>query len=99
MLIEYSRAQRININVFGICGGFSALSPVTEQIFPRYYPELLGRMPPSENFMPPNILPGNWASIKERIVLPYLRDRARSKNADEIYPLERRLSDWMRLNR
>ena len=99
LLMEYSRANRINENVFGICGGFSALSPVTEQIFPRFYPELLGRMPPSEYFMPPNVLPGNWAAIKERVILPFLHDRARSQRADEIYPLERRLSDWMRINR
>jgi hypothetical protein len=99
LLLEYSRANGISEKIFGICGGFSALRPVTEQIFPRFYPELLGRMPPSEYFMPPNVMPGNWAVIKERVVLPYLNDRARSKTADDIYPLERRLSDWMRINR
>lgn len=98
LLMEYSRSKRLSENVFGICGGFSALIPVTEQIFPRFYPELLGRMPPSENFMAPNILPGNWAAIKERVILPYLNDRARSQRADDIYSLERRLSDWMRIN-
>ena len=98
-LLEYSRNYRINESSFGICGGFSALTPVTEQIYPLFYPELLGRMPPSENFILQNILPGNWESIKERVVLPYLSDRARSENAEDIYALERRLSDWMRLNR
>ena len=99
MLLEYCRINRINENNFGISGGFSALSTVTEQIFPRFYPELIGRMPPSEFLMPPNVLPGNWPAIKERVVLPYLSDRARSRRADEIYPLERRLTDWMRINR
>jgi ABC-type glycerol-3-phosphate transport system substrate-binding protein len=99
LLLEYSRVNRINENVFGICGGFSSLSSVTEQIFPRLYPELLGRMPPAENFIPPSVLPGNWAAIKERVVLPYLHDRTRREKADETYPLERRLSDWMRINR
>jgi len=99
MLLEYSRANRINENIFGISGGFSSLSPVTEQIFPRFYPELLGRMPPSEYLTPPNIVPGNWAAIKERVILPYLNERARAENADGIYPLERRLLDWLRLNR
>jgi len=99
LLLEYCRVNRINENVFGISGGFSALSTVTEQIFPRFYPELIGRMPPSEFLMPPNILPGNWAAIKERVVLPYLNDRARSSTMEGIYPLERRLSDWMRINR
>jgi ABC-type glycerol-3-phosphate transport system substrate-binding protein len=99
LLLEYSRVNRISENVFGICGGFSSLSPVTEQVFPRFYPELLGRMPPSENFLPPGVLPGNWAAIKERVVLPYLHDRTRKERADETYPLARRLSDWMRINR
>ncbi|MCL2720639.1 MAG: hypothetical protein FWD47_04795 [Treponema sp.] len=99
LLLEYSRVNRINENIFGICGGFSAINTVTEQIYPLFYPELLGRMPPSENLIQPNILPHNWVAIKERVILPYLNDRARSGNTNEIVPLERRLTDWMRLNR
>ena len=98
-LLEYSKVNRVNETVFGICGGFSALGPVTEQIFPRYYPNLLGRMPPSEFLMAPNILPENWTVLKERIVLPYLHDRARNDQAENINPLERRLADWVRMNR
>lgn len=99
LLLEYSKANRISENVFGICGGFSSLSPVTEQIFPLFYPELLGSIPPSEYFMSPNVLPANWAEIKERVLLPYLHDRARSENSDNVYPLEKRLSDWILMNR
>jgi len=99
LLLEYCRANRINENIFGICHGFSALSTVTEQIFPRFYPELLGRMPPSEYLTPPNILPANWAVIKERVILPYLHDRTRVESASETYSLERRLTDWIRMNR
>ena len=98
-LLEYSMANRINENIFGICGGFSALSPVTEQIYPLFYPELLGRMPPAENFIVSNVLPGNWVILRERVILPYLHDRARKNDASETYPLEKRLSDWMRVNR
>jgi hypothetical protein len=99
LLMEYFRVNGINEGVFGICGGFSSLTPVTEQIFPHFYPELLGRMPPAEYLMPPNVLPANWAVIKERVILPYLHDRARTTNISEVYPLERRLSDWIRMNR
>ncbi|MDR2543222.1 MAG: hypothetical protein LBC80_07225 [Treponema sp.] len=99
LILEYSQSYRINESIFGICGGFAALSPVTEQIYPIFYPELLGRMPPSENFTIHNILPGNWVAIKERVVLPYLHDRARVESAIQTNSLERRLSDWMRLNR
>ncbi|MDR0501785.1 MAG: hypothetical protein LBH16_00540 [Treponema sp.] len=97
-ILEYCRSKRINESVFGICGGFSALNSVTEQIFPQFYPDLLGSIPPSENLVPHNNLPPNWAVIKERVVLPYLHDRARSAGPDEVTPLEKRLNDWIRVN-
>jgi len=99
LLLDYSRVNRLNETIFGICGGFSSLSPVTEQIYPLFYPELLGRMPPSENLMQPSVLPAKWIDIKERVVLPYLHDRVRQNNAVDTYSLERRLSDWIRMNR
>ena len=99
LLLDYFKANGINENIFGICSGFSALTPVTEQVFPLFYPELMGRMPPSDFFAQPGHLPRNWAAIKERVVLPYLHDRARSENKDEVSSLDRRLSDWLRQNR
>jgi len=98
-LMEFSQNYRLNENIFGICGGFSSLTQVTEQVYPLFYPELLGRMPPSENFTLPNIMPGNWESIKERVILPYLRERARKENTEDIYPLDNRLGDWIRQNK
>jgi hypothetical protein len=38
-------------------------------------------------------------TIKERDILPYLRERIRHENRDEVRPLERRVADWYRLNR
>jgi hypothetical protein len=100
MLLENKKTNRINESVFGICGGFSALSLVTEQVFPRFYPDLLGRMPPSDYLIPPNNLPNNWFSIKDRVILPYLNDRARVDQSGKVQPpLERRITDWMRINR
>jgi ABC-type glycerol-3-phosphate transport system substrate-binding protein len=97
-IMEECKANRINETVFGVCGGFSALSTVTEQIFPRFYPDLLGRMPPSEYLIPSAVLPENWVTLKERVILPYLNDRVR-KNANEAYSLEKRLIDWQRISR
>jgi ABC-type glycerol-3-phosphate transport system substrate-binding protein len=97
-LLELSRNKRMNETFFGICGGFSALQAVTEQIFPRFYPGLLGHMPPEEFLSPPNVLPRNWNSLKERAILPYLHDAIRSEEGDGV-PLERRIGDWSRLNR
>ena len=99
MLMEEKRRKRLNESSFGIAGGFSAMRTVTEQVFPQFYPSLLGRMPPDNFLTPTNILPRNWLAIKERVVIPYLRDRARHSGGGEIRSLDRRIIDWYRLNR
>jgi ABC-type glycerol-3-phosphate transport system substrate-binding protein len=98
-LLEKSAQLRMRETSFGIAGGFSATRPVTEQAFPQFYPDLLRHMPPQEFLSPPNILPSNWMTLKERVVLPYLHDRVRQPNNSDLLPLERRLADWQRLNR
>jgi ABC-type glycerol-3-phosphate transport system substrate-binding protein len=99
LLLEMSKLNYMNEDVFGICGGFSALVPVTEQIYPHFYPELLGRMPPSEFLTPANAFPANWVKLKERVVLPYLQDRAHTEQENDSNNLEKRIHDWMRVNR
>jgi hypothetical protein len=98
MLLERCRDNRVLETSFGIGGGFSALRHVTEQIFPRFYPILLGRMPPEDFLSPPNILPRNWTALKEKVILPYLHERIRREDRGDILPLERRIADWYRLN-
>ena len=98
-LLEAAKEKRLNETSFGIAGGFSAMKTVTEQVYPQFYPGLLGHMPPESYLSPPNILPRNWMTIRERVILPYLRERIRSPSRDEIRPLERRITDWYRLNR
>jgi hypothetical protein len=56
-------------------------------------------MPPEDFLSPPHILPRNWTAVKERVILPYLHDRIHQDNHNDIRPLERRLTDWLRLNR
>jgi len=99
LLLEAEKSKRTTELSFGIAGGFSAMRTVTEQVFPQFYGDLLGRIPPENFLSPPNILPRNWISVKERVILPYLRDRIRSTSRDEVRALERRVSDWYRLNR
>jgi ABC-type glycerol-3-phosphate transport system substrate-binding protein len=98
-ILEKSRQNRMDETSFGIGGGFSAVRTVTEQVFPLFYPDMLGHMPPQEFLSPANILPSNWITLKERVVLPYLNDRARQPNSRDIIPLERRITDWQRINR
>ncbi|MDR1955342.1 MAG: extracellular solute-binding protein [Treponema sp.] len=99
LLLEISKNQGIHETIFGISSGFSALRTVTEQIFPQFYPNLLGHMPPDGFLSPPNILPRNWDALKEQVILPYLRDRIRQPQEEAIRPLERRVNDWYRINR
>jgi len=99
LLLETAKSNRLNESSFGIAGGFSAMKTVTEQVFPQFYPDLLGRMPPESYLSPPNILPRNWVAMKQRVILPYLRDRIRHTTREEVRSLERRISDWYRLNR
>jgi ABC-type glycerol-3-phosphate transport system substrate-binding protein len=98
-LLETGRNKRINESSFGIGGGFSALRGVTEQIFPLFYPSLLGHIPPEDYLSPPNVLPRNWPALTEKVLLPYMHDRIRRNGSGETLPLERRLSNWIRINR
>jgi hypothetical protein len=38
-------------------------------------------------------------AVKEKVILPYLKDRVRYAGTGEIRSLERRIADWYRLNR
>jgi ABC-type glycerol-3-phosphate transport system substrate-binding protein len=98
-LLESGWDKRMNESSFGLGGGFSALRTVTEQVFPRFYPSLLGHIPPEDYLAPPNVLPRNWPALKEKVLLPYMHDRIRHSSREEISPLERRINDWTRLNR
>jgi len=107
-LLELSKRYRTIERVFGIADGFSALRTVNEEIYPLFYPGLLGHVPPPEFLSPPNILPKDWLVLKNRIVLPWLHDRARmpakptdtTGTAGNSVPsgLEERIAEWLRQN-
>ena len=97
-LLEAGQNKQLG-DSFGISGGFSSMKTVTEQVFPLFYPDLLGRMPPETYLSPGNILPRNWMDIKRRVILPYLRERIRHENREDVRSMERRLNDWYRINR
>jgi ABC-type glycerol-3-phosphate transport system substrate-binding protein len=97
--LEAARDRRMNETRFGIANGFSALRTVTEQVFPQFYPGLLGHIPPGSFLSPPNILPQNWVAMKKQVIFPYLHDRLRSGSRSDVRSLDQRLRDWNRLNR
>ena len=100
-MLEKSRQFRQMETSFGIAGGFSSLRPVTQQFFPRFYPALMGRIPPEDFLVPQGPLPGDWPAMKEQAVLPYLKDRAmpQPEAGSTGASLEARLAEWVRLNR
>ncbi|MDR1030454.1 MAG: hypothetical protein LBL76_06230 [Treponema sp.] len=98
LLLEISKNQGLQDTLFGISSGFSAMRTVTEQIFPQFYPSLLGHMPPDGFLSPPKILPQYWDALKEQVILPYLRDRIRQTGEEVPRSLERRITDWYRIN-
>ncbi len=97
-LLAATKQSRLSDNLFGIGNGFSALRTVTESVFPQFYPNLLGHIPPADYLSPPNILPRNWLVLKEQVILPYLHERVRTQNRGDIKTLEKRISDWYKLN-
>ena len=96
-LLEISREKRLNEMYFGIAGGFPAMRTVTEQILPRFYPGLLGHLPPENLLSPPNVLSSNWMVIRERAIVPYLQERIRQTQG--VRPLDQRINDWNRFSR
>ena len=80
---------------FGIAGGFSSLKPITEKVFPQYYPLLLAHLPQNSTLKTPLILPNNWETLKTEIIFPYLLEATiYSENKKEEPSLEKRIKEW-----
>jgi ABC-type glycerol-3-phosphate transport system substrate-binding protein len=97
-LLDFAKKYRTMEISFGIAGGFSSIQAVNEEIYPLFYPGLLGHVPPSDFISPPNILPKDWTVLKSRVVMPYLRDRASGNAKSAGATLEQRIADWYRQN-
>lgn len=97
-ILQQSKELRLLDHSFGIANGFSALRTVTEQIFPTFYPILLGHTPPADTLTPPGILPKNWEIIKTRVIIPYLHEVSRVEKKDSLVSLEKRLAEWLKNN-
>jgi hypothetical protein len=95
-LLFKGKATRTAETHFGIADGFSAMRGVTESVFPQYYTGMLGHMPPEEKLVPPGVLPPFFPELKERVILPYLREKIRLYDSVKVNALELRLSDWGR---
>ncbi len=88
---------------FGIADGFSSLRPVNEKIFPLFYPNLLGHLPALESLMAPRILPNDWDTLKDGILMPWLTEtlgapEQKAGAKPGAGTLESRIQDWQKAN-
>lgn len=97
-LLDRSKRMGTMDQAFGISGGFSALKPVNEKVYPLFYPSLLGHLPPADTLGVPRILPNNWETIKAGIVIPYLTSIAGTPSGmeDSVPTLQERISLWQK---
>lgn len=93
-LLERSTLMNLNVNSFGIAGGFSALQSVTEQTFPLYYKTLLDNLPAAQYITPPTALLPRWESIKTRVIIPWLTQAVSADNINSISSLNQLLTTW-----
>lgn len=97
-LLDFEKKNKTMEFSFGLAGGFSAVRTVNETVFPTFYPGLLGHIPPHDFISPPNILPKDWLTLKNRVIVPYLRDRASGDARKAGLALSQRITDWYRQN-
>ncbi len=98
-LLERSRGMKLNTKTFGIAEGFSSIRSVNESILPVYYRSLLENLPAEDKLLLPDILPSTWASMKEEIIYPYLKDMVET-DRDPNYPaaesMEERIQNYLK---
>ncbi len=97
-LLDRSKKMGTLSHSFGISGGFSSIRTVNERVFPLLYPALLGHLPPSDTLAVPRILPDNWETLKQEIVIPYLNEAVTAgKDAEtSVETLNDRIATWIK---
>lgn len=59
---------------FGLLNGFSSLWRVNEEVLPRHYPTLLGRIPSARSLRFPTPAPALWDETKREVILPWIAE-------------------------
>lgn len=93
-LIQRTEKMHLDTVAFGIAGGFSALKNVNANVFPTHYRVLLGNLPTEQNLDMPNILPYRWPDLKEKVIVPYLKDSSDTESDPEtVESIESRIEE------
>ena len=100
-ILEAARRTRALEGSFGIAGGFSTLRSVTEQVFPLYWANLAGHIPPASMIRMPETLPLDWPAIETEVLAPWLKDTIGKANS-QTNPggeLAAKLAEWLKNGR
>ena len=93
-IIEANQFKRMR--TFGIADGLSSLPAVNENYLPRFFPSLVGHIPPEDYLRFPLPLPRQWNQIKEELIIPWLLEKASVEEPESIPPLQERIDLWYR---
>jgi len=95
-VLELSKRTRAMESHFGIAGGFSSMRSVNEKAFAKYYPSLLGHLPPADSLAPPAAVPEDWPALEAEVLGPWLLDTTASRGPaeDSGAELAARLADY-----
>ena len=95
-LLMKKELKKLASKEFGIAGGFSSLKPITEKVFPQYYPLLLAHLPQNNSLKTPLILPNNWETLKNDVIFPYLLEATiyPENNNRKAPSLEEKIKEW-----
>ena len=100
-VLEAARRTRALEGSFGIAGGFSTIRSVTEKVFPLYWSNLAGHIPPEKMIKKPEALPLEWPAIKSDVLGPWLRDIVGQPQAQDNPGsiLSAKLAEWLKNGR
>jgi hypothetical protein len=77
-ILERSRRVHALDYSFGIAGGFSSLRAVNEEIFPAFFPALVGHVPPASKLVASTAalaaLPADWSALETAVLAPWAQE-------------------------
>ena len=93
-LLERKFDMNLDTNKFGIANGFSAIREVNEHILPVFYTTLLSNIPQADSFKVYEKKPMRWERIKQKVIIPYIKDNLTSNGTKKVLTIDERYSEW-----
>ncbi|HZK20555.1 MAG TPA: hypothetical protein VFC68_07510, partial [Treponemataceae bacterium] len=93
-LLQAKEELNLYTKTFGIADGFSSIQSVNERVYPIFYKNLFGKLPIADYLQPPNILPGKWESIKERVIIPYIVEAVDTTKDEPTTTMHTLVANW-----